>query len=66
MGVRTEWRLDKAQQEMPVAIGQFGVVARASRRGRKSPAISGNSISLRQAGGSTGENGLAMRGGMVG
>src|ERR1035441_1984794 len=32
-------RLVKAQQKRSVFIGQFGVVARSSRRGRKSPAI---------------------------
>src|ERR1035437_3699626 len=42
--VSPEWPLVKAQQKRPVFIGQFGVVARSSKRGRKSPAISRNSL----------------------
>ena len=43
--VSPEWPLVKAQQKRPVFIGQFGVVARSSKRGRKSPAISRNPLS---------------------
>jgi hypothetical protein len=32
-GVKPEWPLVKAQQKRPVFIGQFGVMARSSRRG---------------------------------